>query len=387
MDIKHIDSDLNPIAALQTFLVNIGILRPEAEEVDGFFAYRTLAGVRLFQEYVRIYDPKPGFWPDGVVGKGTWAKIREWQAAGKKADNWARGAKSQDYLSCLGYLNNARQFYQDNPNYITTAIDNRLDELNKGGSKPVDTFKTKDWSFNADDVHLIGIRRKEQTTNTDGRKNDDVFILLVDGKVFLFGGSTDPGNKFGKTRSDEAYLTEGQHKFKFGWHKHSNRNKSYMGLNPYGRGVLIYRDKTGKNKLTQENVVESVGDNKQNPNTTINIHWTGHVGNLTWSEGCQVLFGTKYIDNQRQLRDLTKFAAPGNPAFATNRVKGSISLSKAAYNVFTDLVLLYGPKREKPEDYYLLYTLGREDIFDEEFLQDLGLKELLSLTIDGLGLP
>ncbi len=374
--LKHVDSDANPVKALQVFLIHAGIFPPDAV-ADGFFGYGTLAGVRLFQEYVRIYEDKEGFWPDGVVGKGTWSVMKEWQEQGKTAENWKRGQQSFEYTTALELLNKAREHYLNQPDLIVSTINKMVDELNAEAEKKVDTFKSADWKYSPEDIHLIGIRRKEETSGM-GRKNDDIFVLLLNGMVFIFGGSTDPNLKYAN-RKDEAFLVEGQHKFKFGWHKHSSGNESYQGLNPYDRGVLVFRDKDNTNKLTEADIKKGIDPN---PNKTINIHWTGHGASGTWSAGCQVLAGTSYIDNLGIKRDMLKFAAISSRDFRNNSVT-SVKKSKAAYNMFTDLVLLYGPKDKD----HILYTLGRDETFDNQFLADLGLKERLDHTIEALGLP
>ncbi len=83
--------------------------------------------------------------------------------------------------------------------------------------------------------------------------------------------STNPAQSK-KGRQDEAFLVEGQHKFRFGWHKISSDQKLYQGLNPYDKGVLVFRDdkSTNDNRLTDADIQKGI-DNQ--PNQSINIHW------------------------------------------------------------------------------------------------------------------
>lgn len=211
------------------------------------------------------------------------------------------------------------------------------------------------------------------------KENDDLFVLLINGMAFSFWGSTDPRQKSDK-RADEAFLAEGQHKFRFGWHKRSN---PYQGLNPYGRGVLVFRDSkiTNDNQLTEEDVAKGL-DNS--PNTTINIHWTGHGTGPsgTWSEGCQVLAGGTYLDPEGKLRDCRSFAAMSPDQIRANSTK-RIKRGMAAYNVFTDLLLAYAPQ---PVD-YLYYTLGRDDTLGEDGLNEQEGLSLLDKKIADFDLP
>ena len=386
--LEHVKQDAPSVKALQTFLINAGIFPPDTV-ADGFFGYGTLAGVRLFQEYVRAYEGKDKFWPDGIVGKGTWSVMLEWQKAKKMATKWARNKPSFEYTKALELLNQGKAYFLDleskeaettdsNEILLTSLVSEKVEAFNKESNEKVDTLRTKDWTFQSDDVHLIGIRRKEDESGKR-RENDDVFVLLISGMIFIFRGSTDPNIEY-VDRNDEAFLVEGQHKFKFGWHKHSKGgNQSYQGLNPYGRGVLVFRDRDNTNKLTIEDI------NKENaiapPNTSINIHWTGDGSSGSWSAGCQVLVGTHYFDNEGTLQNLHKFSAVAGSHFKANSVN-RVKLSKAAYNIFTDLVLLYGPKNKD----YILYTLTRDESFDIDFLKDLGMKDRLNKTLTNLGL-
>ena len=367
VDLKGIDGDA--VKTLQTFLVNIGIL-PEWTRIDGLFGYGTQAGVRLFQEYQRIYGNMPDLVPHGVVDVSTWKLMRNWQKNGKKASKWTRGANSPEYNKWMQILKNGQTHYlneskSDESKLIIETIEKKIDELNNGRREPIDTRKIKDWNFDPKETHLIGVRRKEDTDGSK-RKNDDLFILLINGMVFKFWGSTDPNaNKLVTGRSDEAFLVEGQHKFRFGWHKKSIQNKLYQGLNPYN-GVLIFRDRTSDNKLTQADVIKGI-----DLAYDINIHWTGEglwdKGN--YSSGCQVVAAKSYIDNFNVKQDCGK-------AFSANKRKTAepgeniiTTKTKGAYNMFIDLILCF---RAKDVD-HLYYTLGREDslhLIDDNIMKE-----------------
>ena len=66
------------IKELQQFLKEAGFMLRGA--IDGVFGYHTLAGVRLFQEYVRTIENLPEIGvPDGIVGPKTQAQIDRWK--------------------------------------------------------------------------------------------------------------------------------------------------------------------------------------------------------------------------------------------------------------------------------------------------------------------
>lgn len=375
------------VKTLQSFLLHAGLFPPDAE-CDGFFGYGTQAGVRLFQEYNRVYEGKSNIIPDGVVGKGTWSLMKEWQDQNKKVDKWTRGKRSPDFNRWIGLLENAKKHYLQpaNAHLITDLVNKEVAAINaQAGQAPVDTFEVKDWTADPNEVHLIGIRRNEEQGGRN-RINDDVFILLINGMVFKFWGSTDPKQK-SNARQDEAFLVEGQHKFRFGWHNVSEEKKAklYQGLNPYQRGVLVFRDDkiTNDDSLTEADIKKGLDPV---PNTTINIHWTG-IGRIgendrpTWSVGCQVIAGESYIDNEGTLVDCSKFAAFGSQNIQNNTPM-NIKMTKAAYNVFTDLVLLFRPKNVD----YIYYTLGRDDTMQIDTLARLDGGEILVDTLKVLNL-
>ncbi len=214
-----------------------------------------------------------------------------------------------------------------------------------------------------------------------------MFVLLIDGKVFKFWGSTDPKLK-ANTKLGSAFLVEGQHMFSFGWHCHSeNLNfKTYQGLIPYspktrkGLGVLVYRQ---KDDALNDSDIQSGNAISDKSNSTINIHWggSGVGGSGSWSKGCQVFASKSYINSEGTLINSKGAASVGsyhkNNSRNPNTLIPNIKETKGAYDIFTDLLLLYRPK----EVDYLYYTLGRDETFDHEFIRNLEGSDLLAHTM------
>ena len=333
------------IKELQQFLKDAGFM-PKSN-VDGIFGYATAASVRLFQEYVRTIDCNESIGaPDGEVGPNTWSYIDKWKKDKKGTPDfvcsWGRASAanpSQDFSQWMALLEKAKTHYLNNYNPILDFI-----EKYTGVS---DTKKVMDWDTSKETIHLIGIRRNQDKVEWK-RENDDLFALLIKGMVFLFWGSTDPSQKMAKLIDvkNEAFLLEGQHKYKFGWHKVGNYNKVYRALRPAGKGVLVFRDRNDDNALTDSDLTTGI-DNK--PNTTINIHWSG-IGRTNFSAGCQVIAGSSYITNTGDLVDCSSFAAASYDTLGQGQTRG-------AYNVLTDLILSYAPLGVQT----IAYTLGRDE--------------------------
>lgn len=172
--------------------------------------------------------------------------------------------------------------------------------------------------------------------------------------VFTFWGSTDSSVNMA-ARNDEAFLIEGQHEYRFGWHKISEEQKIYRALKPKdARGVMILRDWNNDNALTDDDlkITDSHGNLKgMEVNPSINIHWSG-VGTSNFSAGCQVIAGKSYINHNDELQDCSKFASSSYGGLTDSDKK-----TKGAYNVLTDLILCYAPQNVTQ----LFYTLGREE--------------------------
>jgi hypothetical protein len=183
-------------------------------------------------------------------------------------------------------------------------------------------------------MQLIGLRRAEITG-----KFDDVFVLLAKGLVFKFLGSTEPGAT--KDPRGLPFLVPGQHDYHFGWHQ-----RKYLALRPQGAGVLVLRSRN--NKVLDEADLTGALE----PNASINIHWAGRglKGDINdWSEGCQVINGSLYMNPEGRLIDCTSFAAINNGEVASNPAR-----TRAAYNVLQDLVTALGSDLSPTLKYTLL---------------------------------
>lgn len=169
-------------------------------------------------------------------------------------------------------------------------------------------------------------------------KSDDVFVLLVKGLVFKFQGSTEPGAT--NDPSGCPFLVQGQHDYHFGWHQ-----KTYLALRPQST-VLVVRSK-GDIRLDEVDL-----NNPLESNATINIHWGGKglAGDLNhWSEGCQVISGSVYINAGGTLVDCRKFAAVTPKEALTDPAR-----TRGAYNVLLDLVTALSSERSSTVQYMLL---------------------------------
>ena len=286
----------NDVQKLQQFLRQAGFLTNRMNV--GVFDYATQSAVRLFQEYVRTIDPNgdKNMVPDGFVGSGTMKHVERWQRDGLVCSWGPESANnpSKEYNDWFKLLEKAKRHYKANPGPILKYV-NKMD-------KTYSTRKIDDWTFNKDEIHLIGIRRKHDQQAHD-RKNDDLFVLLVNGQVFKFWGSTDPSVRMAD-RPDEPFLVEGQHDYRFGWHKIWVEKKIYKAGKPWiGDGVLVLRDWDDDNSLTPKDLEIKDQNGKLKGirvNNSINIHWSG-IGSLNFSAGCQVISGQSYINNFKYL--------------------------------------------------------------------------------------
>lgn len=335
---RHFRNDEgDKVRDLQTFLFDAGF-SPRSDK-GGIFGYVTQASVRLFQEYVRTIEGVQNMKPDGIVGSGTQQHIDRWRREGIVSEWGAASAvwPSSEYKKWIQVLHKAKAHYTRHPNEIIRQVDQY--------PKPSDTLPIDKWDFNSDSIHLIGLRR-EQEVGAARRINNDIFVLLINGLVFKFWGSTDPSQSM-TSRPDEAFLVEGQHKYRFGWHKISNEGKVYRALKPYRNGVLVYRDRDNDNALTDADIAQGLDPS---PNFSINIHWSG-IGTTNFSAGCQVIAGRSYINHRDEAIDCSAFAAR-----SYSSLNNAHRMTKGAYNMFTDLILAYA----RPGVDFIHYTLGRE---------------------------
>lgn len=338
------------VARLQKFLNKSGFLTKRMNV--GVFDYTTQAAVRLFQEYVRTIDDEGDkeMVPDGMVGDNTMKHVERWKKQ-RKVCSWApvqATNPSKEYNDWFNLLSKAKAFYKANPGPILTYV-NQMD-------KTYSTRKVNDWNFDHNQIHLIGIRRNQDKPEHD-RKNDDIFVLLVNGQVFKFWGSTDPSVRMAGRR-DEPFLVEGQHLYRFGWHKITVEKKIYRAAKPLdANGVLVLRDWNNDNSLTPKDL--EITDREGKPlgiraNNSINIHWSG-IGSTNFSAGCQVISGRSYINNFNNTISCAKFASR-----SYGELTSSAKKTKGAYNLLADLVVCY----TKPGVNSLVYTLGREESLD-----------------------
>lgn len=331
-------TDVLTVAHLQDALKTLGFYR--GGEIDGICGYRTSAAIRLFQEYVRTMEGKAGFKPDGQFGPASNAELQRWLTRGVQSDWQARPGEYDRWFSLLGRV---KAKAEATPTPVMQAV-NAFDGTS-------DTRKVQDWDFTADNrIHLIGVRRSEYV-----KRFDDIFVLLMNGLVFKFQGSTEPGAS--NNPKGPPYIVPGQHEYHFGWHR-----KSYQALRPLNQGVLVIRgganfqlDETDLNKGLEANA-------------TINIHWAGKgLGRFisSWSEGCQVITGDLYINPRGDLVDCSSFTAVNNGAYNQNA-----SQTRGAYTLLSDLIATYSGEAQTNT---VLYTMiGEEDLdLDPEIKADL----------------
>lgn len=356
------ENNSSEVTNLQKFLKEVGFM-PNSK-IDGIFGYITQAAVRLFQEYMRTVEGVANIKPDGIVGKTTQKHIKRWETENLIC-LWHNNPTDY-YTDWFNLLEKAKTHYTTNPGPILRHIN--------GLNKTFATKKVNDWSFKTNEVHLIGVRRKE-TQRANVRKNDDLFFLLINGMVFTFWGSTDPSVAMAH-RDDEAFLVEGQHKYRFGWHKIFNEKKIYRALKPFGKhGVLVIRDWDNDNALTNEDlkVEDQFGNLKGiHVNNSINIHWSG-IGSTNFSAGCQVIAGKSYLNHKKELQDCSKFASRSYSGLNDRDKK-----TKGAYNMLADLILCYA----KPNTNHILFTLGREESLklDDKFGANFATRVFESVT-------
>jgi peptidoglycan hydrolase-like protein with peptidoglycan-binding domain len=306
---------------MQTALRTAGFF--PAGRPNGILDYRTVSAVRLFQEYVRSVEGLTDIGvPDGVVGPNTTKHLTRWATSGKRAE-WA-DRSPDNAMAGFRYWMLVLAMYQAY-NAITPVT--LIVQKAQAYTGPSDTVKIAQWNLDRSAIHLIGIRRQEWRS-APNRKNDDVFVLLVNGLAFGFLGSTDPNPKQAD-RADEPYLVRGQHQYRFGWHKLEKPDRVYRAFRPVGPGVLVCRDFVQDDALTDADLA---GGLQANP--TINIHWSG-AGTGNWSAGCQVIEGTRYLNHRGVVVDCSAFAAPTYTALGNK--------TKAAYNVLLDLITVFAP--------------------------------------------
>lgn len=312
------------VRTLTRFLNAAGFM-PNATH-DGIFGYVTQAAVRLFQEYVRTIDPpppgQPAIWPDGVVGPATQYHIDRWTAS-KGRGRWCQADEpTADFLGWIEHLKSVTEDLRHRPTQLLQRIATLPDS---------DTLPPSEWTVDPAHPQLIGIRHGDV-----GGDVDDEFVLLLNGRVFAFSGSTDPRGRHDR----EARLVPGRHRYRFDWHNISRRERIYKAARPAGAGVLVTRD----------------GTLDARPNPTINIHWNG-LGISNWSAGCQVISGSFYTNDDGNLIDCTAYCARNDAERGTKRTPDGPRLTMGAYTLLSDLLLCYTPTPPKGKKPTFPYTL------------------------------
>lgn len=307
------------VAEVQQALKNLGFF--PGGKVDGICGYRTQSAIRLFQEVVRTVEQRDCT-PDGQFGPKSQEHLQRWLREGLRPDwdaavaAWAAGTPSGEFTAWLDWLNAVKAKYEAAPSPV-------LQRVNAFG-KPSDTRKVRDWDFSARaGTHLIGIRREVMSG-----KFDDIFVLLIKGLVYKFQGTTDPGAT--ENPAGMPFLVPGQHSYHFGWHK-----STYLALRPEGAGVLVVRAGADA-RLTPDDLARGL-----EVNATINVHWGGRglLGQVNnWSEGCQVITGSVYVNPANRLVSCQPFAAvtPAEPRDPASKK------TRGAYNMLLDLVIALG---------------------------------------------
>ena len=324
VEFRELSGSAMTVVGAQRFLRDAGFF-PFGKD-DGICGYRTASAIRLFQEYVRTVegDAQIGY-PDGVLGPNTITRVNRWEASKQQAD-WTRfsASPSGEYAKWMSLLHKVKDKYAATPN----AMQRKVDEF----PRPTDTVKSPNWDFDPNKIHLIGVRRNETEVDADpgARKFDDLFVLLIRGLAFKFFGSTDPG----ATANPQGlpFLTQGQHHYRFGWHKLSELKRVYHALKPLGSGVLVVRTKDMV--LDDADLAAAL-----ELNISINVHWGGeglrNVGR--WSEGCQVIVGKGYINHNGVAVNCSEYAAPIYDQLGLKNSQG-VYQTKGAYTVLSDLV-------------------------------------------------
>jgi hypothetical protein len=318
------------VADVQRGLKSIGFFPMGA--IDGICGYRTQSAIRLFQEYIRSVEMADNLIPDGRFAPKSQEHLKRWMNGGLKSEwtktmeNWRAGTSVQEYSAWLALLENVKQQYQQHPNKMLQKV-----SAYPGKSS---TRNVAQWDFSSpENVHLIGIRRDNFKD-----KFEDIFVLPINGLVFKFQGSTEPGD----TVDPRGYpfLVQGQHEYHFGWHK-----RTYLALKPQSQ-VLVIRSKDIHH-------VDDTDPNKDlEANDSINVHWGGaalsrDVNN--WLLGCQVIGGSVYLNPANDLINWSELAATGSQQPPTDPAK-----TRGAFNVLLDLVVPLSSDRTSALKYMLL---------------------------------
>lgn len=302
--------DGTPVADLQRDLKSLGFM-PQGP-IDGIFGYRTHAAVILFQEYSRSIVGRAALGsPDGLVGPKTRSALLEASNNNLSCD-WTDTNHRQDG-PWLALLQSSREKYQhDYPSLVPQLFDRESDTLHPGN-----------WLTEQAPVHIIGLRRTAWAASLDDagkRMNNDVFVVIANGNVMYFFGSTDPNPSMSNHVAGIPFLCKGQHSYRFGFHRLSeNGAKCYRALRPSNLGVRVVRDSNHDKQLSRGDTLDP------DANKTINLHWSGR-GTSNWSGGCQVVGGALYINHTGHSVDCWNHAALNYSEISSSKGRGAYDL-------------------------------------------------------------
>ena len=220
--------------------------------------------------------------------------------------------------------------------------------------KPSDTYQVKDWAFNGEDVHLIAIRKPPVVPRIfDANRNDALFILLIEGKVYKFWGFTGYFNAKGNNSNNNdlslAIMAEGQHKYAI------DKTRSVKALIPFQDGVLFFRDRDKNKAFSARDIRAGL---YSEPIETADIQWAplGIDNDKT---------GVQFISNKRYINHDDDIISKSQLTDTDNALLGEGGSSTDAYEAFTDLI--WG----LTERDWIYYTLVDWNDFDTESKADI----------------
>ena len=204
---------------------------------------------------------------------------------------------------------------------------------------PSDTRKVDEWDFDTGEAHLIAIRKLPLIPRVfDAKKDDALFVLLVDGETYVFYGFTghfDTTVKKGtRGKTKTGFIAEGQHKYRI------ENTGAERRLVPYEDGVLLFQDRDKNRQLSDKEVKAGL---YPEPIETANIQWYP-LGNSNTLTGIQFISEDSYLDPRNEI------------------------VSNAAANAYETFVdRIWGdPERES-----LYYTVVDWSDFDQDSREDI----------------
>ena len=216
-----------------------------------------------------------------------------------------------------------------------------------------DTRKLADWNFDKPgEAHLIAIRKLPLIPRVfDARKDDALFVLLVDGKSYVFYGFTGHFDATlegsSRDRNKTGFIAEGQHKYRI------ENSGSERLLIPYEDGVLLFQDRDKNRELSARDIRAGL---YPEPIESANILWHP-VGNNNTLTGIQFISEGSYMDPYDEI--------VSNAAIANAAGGATNSVSVNAYDTFVDRI--WGnPARDS-----LFYTVVDWSDFDKDAKEEI----------------